>query len=274
MVPRFFPSAAFCAAALILHPACMQGQKLAADGAPQTFHYLADHFFSDMYFKYSPTSGTAAGLHQYDTQLEDYAPATIQAEIAALHSYEKKLAAIDPSALDGSVAGDHDILLANIRSELLSLETIRGWEKNPDNYSSGITNSAFVIMERPYAPANTRLRALVEREKLMPKVLDEGRRNLKNPPKIFTEIALEQIDGDVSFFEHDVPSAFFSGADGAEVAADPAAEGGVREDQCGSDCGAQELCRMDEVRPAASLNRRLPPWRRYVRKEAELRRDG
>ena len=99
---------------------------------------------------------------------------------------------------------------------------IRGWEKNPDEYSSGITNSAFVIMERPYAPANTRLRALVEREKLMPQALEEARKNLKNPPRIFTEIALEQIDDDVSFFENDVPSAFFSGADGEEVVTDAA----------------------------------------------------
>jgi uncharacterized protein (DUF885 family) len=79
-------------------------------------------------------------------------------------------------------------------------------------------------MERPYAPANTRLRALVEREKLMPQALLDARKNLKNPPKIFTEIALEQVDDDVSFFEKDVPSAFFSGADGAEVATDAAAK--------------------------------------------------
>ena len=199
-------------------------QNLSADGAMQTFNFLADHFFSEVYFKYGPTNGTAAGLHQYDTQLEDYSAASVQAEVAALHTYEKKVAAIDASALDGPVAGDRNILLANIRSELLTLEVIKPWETNPDNYSSGITNSAFVIMERPYAPANTRLRAVVEREKLMPKALEEARKNLKNPPKIFTEIALEQIDGDVSFFENDVPSAFFSGADGAEVASDAAAK--------------------------------------------------
>jgi uncharacterized protein (DUF885 family) len=167
---------------------------------------------------------TASGLHQYDTQLEDYAPATIQEEVAALHSYEKKVEAIDSSALDASVAGDRDILLSNIKSELLTLEVIRGWEKNPDMYSSGITSSAFVIMERPYASANTRLRSLVERERLMPKVLDEAKKNLKNPPKIFTEIAIEQVDGDISFFKNDVPSAFFSGADGTEVATDAAAK--------------------------------------------------
>jgi uncharacterized protein (DUF885 family) len=199
-------------------------QNLSADGAMQTFNFLADHFFSEVYFKYGPTSGTSAGLHQYDTQLEDYSAAAVQEEIASLRGYEKKVAAIDPSALDGPVAADRDILLANIRSELLTLEVIRPWEKNADSYSSGITNSAFVIMERPYASANTRLHALAEREKLMPKALEEARKNLKNPPKIFTEIALEQIDGDVSFFANDVPSAFFSGADGAEVATDAAAK--------------------------------------------------
>jgi uncharacterized protein (DUF885 family) len=195
-------------------------QRLAADGAMQPFNFLEDQFFTDVYFKFSPTMGTADGLHQYDSQLEDYSAAEVQRNVAALHEFEKKVEAIDPSALDAPVAADRDILLNNIKSELLSLEVIRDWEKNPDNYSSGITNSAFVIMERPYASADTRLRSLVEREKLMPQVFEEARKNLKNPPRIFTEIALEQIDGDISFFEKDVPSAFFSGADGEEVATD------------------------------------------------------
>jgi uncharacterized protein (DUF885 family) len=190
-------------------------QHLSADGAVQTFNFLADQYFSDVYFHFAPTAGTSAGLHQYDIQLEDYSAANIQKEIAALHTYEKKVEAIDPSALDASVAADRLILLNNIRSQLLTLETIRPWEKNPDIYSSGITNSAYVIMERPYASTNIRLRSLVAREKLMPEALVEARKNLKNPPKIYTEIALEQIDGNISFFQNDVPSAFLSGPDAA-----------------------------------------------------------
>ncbi|HEV2620315.1 MAG TPA: DUF885 domain-containing protein [Acidobacteriaceae bacterium] len=198
------------------------GQKISADGAMQTFGFVSGKFFEDVYFKFSPTSGTAAGLHQYDAQLEDYSAAGVAREAGALREYEKKIEAVEGSALDAPVAADREILLNSIKSQLLTLEVIRGWEKNADQYSSGITNSAFVIMERPYASANTRLRALVEREKAMPQALEEARKNLKNPPRIFTEIALEQIDGEVSFFENDVPSAFFSGADGAEVATDPA----------------------------------------------------
>jgi uncharacterized protein (DUF885 family) len=200
--------------ALMLTPTA-QTQRLSADGGIQTFNFVADQYFSDVYFHFAPTVATSAGLHQYDTQLEDYSAANIQKQIAALHAYEKKIEAIDPSALDASIAADREILLNNIRSQLLSLEVIRPWEKNPDIYSSGITGAAFVIMERPYASTNARLKSLIEREKLMPQVLLEARKNLKNPPRIYTEIALEQIDGLASFFQTDVPSAFLSGPDAA-----------------------------------------------------------
>jgi uncharacterized protein (DUF885 family) len=193
--------------ALMLTPMA-PAQRLASDGAAQTFSFVSDQFFTDVYFHFSPTLGTQAGLHQYNNQLEDYSAANVEKQIAALHAYEKKLLAIDPSALDASVAADYQILLNNIRSQLLSLEVIRNWEKNPDNYSSGVTNSIFVLMERPFAPVNTRLRSAIEREKQIPQVFVEARKNLKNPPRIFTEIALEQIDGIVSFFQNDVPLAF------------------------------------------------------------------
>jgi uncharacterized protein (DUF885 family) len=204
--------------ALMAIPAA-HAQHLSADGGVQTFNYLADQYFTDVYFHFSPTNGTADGLHQYDTQLEDYSAASVQKEIAALHTYEKKVEAVDPSSLDASVAGDRAILLNNIRSSLLTLEVIRPWEKNPDNYSSGVTNSIFVIMERPYASADVRLRAAIEREKQIPQVLLEARKNLKNPPKIYTEIALEQIDGIISFFQSDVPSAFTEATDADTKAA-------------------------------------------------------
>jgi hypothetical protein len=116
--------------AFTLTPAA-QAQHLSADGAVQTFNFVADQYFTEVYFHFSPTVGTQNGLHQYDNQLEDYSAANIQKEIAALHTYEKKIEAIDPSALDASVAGDRDILLNNVRSQLLTLETIRPMGEEP-----------------------------------------------------------------------------------------------------------------------------------------------
>lgn len=208
---RLLLLASLAAAALVATP--LPAQHLSADGAPQTFHFLSEQYFRDIYFKYSPTSGTSAGFHDYDTQLEDYSAGAAKSEALALHAFEKKLTEIDPSALDAEPAADYALLLNYVRLQLLHLEVIRDWEKNADNYSSGVTNSIFVLMERPYAPANVRLRAAVEREKLIPQVFVEARKNLKNPPKVYTEIAIQQIDGDVSFFEHDVPDAFKDATD-------------------------------------------------------------
>jgi len=207
-------SAATIAAAL-LSPTPSPAQRISADGASQTLDFLSEQYFTDVYFKYSPTAATQIGFHEYDTQLEDYSAATLLKQVAALHAWEKKIAAIPADALDAPQAADREVLLNSIRSTLLTLEVIRPLEKNPDAYSSGATNSIFVLMERPFAPANTRLRAVVEREKLIPIQLLEARKNLKNPPKIYTEIALEQIDGIVSFFQNDVPSAFLDANDAA-----------------------------------------------------------
>jgi uncharacterized protein (DUF885 family) len=171
---------------------------------------LVDAYFDTIYLPFNPTDGTSAGLHQYDGQLENYSRASVDKELTALQTYEKKVAAFPAATLSPSDRGDREFLLGTIRSQLLTLETIRPWQKNPDYYSSGISNSAFTIIERNYAPADVRLAALISREKQMPAALEAARANLANPPKIFTEIALEQLPGIISFFQHDIPATFSS----------------------------------------------------------------
>jgi len=162
---------------------------------------LFDRFFDEYYFHFSPTAGTAAGFHQYDSILEDYSAAAIQENIRAAHRWEAEFAKLPASA-------DRNIVLDHCRADLLALERIRQWETNPDTYSSGITNSIFVIMSRTFAPPAERLKSVIAREKRMPAVFAAARANLKNPPRIYTEIALQQLPGIVSFFQKDVPLAF------------------------------------------------------------------
>jgi uncharacterized protein (DUF885 family) len=176
--------------------------------ADTAFMHLADQWFDEYYFPANPTSGTSAGLHQYDTRLEDYSRTGVERNVKALKTWQQRIAAVDPATLGERVQGDRQLVLNSIRSSLLTLETIRPWEKNPDTYSSGITYSAFNLMARKFAPPAARLRSLIAREKAMPAVFDAARTNLGNPPKIYTEIALEQLPGIVHFFQNDVPSAF------------------------------------------------------------------
>ena len=162
---------------------------------------LTDRFFDEYYFPFNPTSATSAGIHKYDGQLEDYSKAGVDARVAKLKQFEAAFAKLPPDP-------DRDLVLSTIRAGLLEYQTVRSWERNPDIYSSGITGSAFTIMSRTFAPPEVRLRSLIERERKMPQVLAAARVNLKNPPKIYTEIAIQQAPGIISFFEKDVPLAF------------------------------------------------------------------
>jgi len=171
------------------------------------FDKLVDQYFDD-FFHYNPTQGTAAGFHQYDPQLEDYSLATIAAEIRSLKGFLARFEQFPANALTADSAADRDLVIHNIQSQLLSLETIRMWEKNPDVYSSSITGSAFIIMSRSFAPPQERLRSLIARERLMKTVLGQARHNLRNPPRIYTEVALQQLPGIAGFFKSDVPAAF------------------------------------------------------------------
>jgi uncharacterized protein (DUF885 family) len=184
------------------------------------FDKAADQYIDQVFFRYQPTQGTVAGLHQYDTALENFSRASIDEEITALKKSEHRIAAIPagPAYLDQVTRGDRTMVLSQIRSRLLSLETIRLWEKDPDIYSSAAANAAFTIMERKFASPDARLRSLIAREKQMPALFAQARANLKNPPRIYTQIAIEQLPGTIGFFEHDVPLAFAEAQDAAAKA--------------------------------------------------------
>jgi len=179
-----------------------------AQDANKHFVEASDAYLDQVYFPYQPTAGTTAGYHQYDSKLEDFSQKNITSEIAALHAFEKRVEAVPADSLSQVARGDRELVLSSIRSNLLTLEVIRPYEKNPDSYSGAVSNAAFTLMERKFAPREDRLRSLIAREKQMPQTLADARANLKNPPRVYTEIALEQLPGIIDFFKHDVPLAF------------------------------------------------------------------
>jgi uncharacterized protein (DUF885 family) len=172
------------------------------------FASLAGRFFDEVLFHYDPAQGTAQGFHQYDAMLPSWSRSEVQEEIEALKKWDAQIRGFGGRGLSDSVAADRELMLAQIEGSILNLETIRMWEKNPDNYSSYITNAIFVVMSRKFAPAEERLKSVIGRERLIPQMFASARENLKNPPRVYTEVALEQLPGIVSFFEKDVPLAF------------------------------------------------------------------
>lgn len=169
--------------------------------AQTQFDSTVDRYFDD-YFRLNPTAATTAGFHHpYDSQLENYSTAGTQAEIAMDQKYLREFSALP-------VSDDRDWVISHIKGDLLNLQNIRQQETNPDVYSSGPTASIFTLISRKFASPEERLQSVIAREKKIPQVLEDARSQLKNPPRIYTEVALEQLPGNESFIANDVPAAF------------------------------------------------------------------
>ena len=171
------------------------------------FTALAGEYLEDLY-KRQPTFATFLGVHKFAEVLDDYSRQGVTDAVGSARAFRQRVSATDAAALSPSNQLDREQLLRAIDSRILTLETIRPWARDADSYSSGITNTAYLMIKRAYAPPAERLKQLIAREKQMPAALLEARKNLDNPPKILTEIAIEQIDGSRDFFKTAVAEAF------------------------------------------------------------------
>jgi len=188
-------------------PGAAMTQATVPETYPQSLTGLHDEFMAT-FFDFLPSAGTRAGFHQYDTRMESYDAVRVAKQVALYGKYEKRLEALDTKGWSRWALDDREMLLAFVQSRIFELQIQQVWRKNPDYYSSVLSDSTLLLMGRNFVPPEVRLVALIARERQMPALLQQARTNLENPPRIFAEIALEQLPGIVDFFQKDVPSAF------------------------------------------------------------------
>jgi len=184
---------------------------------PRSFQQIVDQYFDD-YFKANPSQATGVGFHQHDRELEDFSLAAHQRNRRRLTEYLAAFEAINPRPLTLLERDDREIMIATIHSLLLEEDRVQMWRKNPDGYSGALTSSIFSLIKRNFAPPEERLRSLIEREKQIPRALAQARTVLANPPRIYTDIAVEQLPGNIDFFQTTVPDAFKDVKDAALLA--------------------------------------------------------
>jgi uncharacterized protein (DUF885 family) len=174
-----------------------------AQASTDDFARFVDDYF-EAQFRAQPSSGTEAGLHQYDDKLEDLSRAAVLARIAELKRLQARLDAFDRKQLSFDDGIDAQALAGDVRSSLQSLEVLRNWERNPMLYVRVPGNAVDGLMKRDFAPSRERLRSVVARLKAAPAVYAAARANVEDPPKEFTDLAIRMCKGAAGFFEGSV----------------------------------------------------------------------
>jgi uncharacterized protein (DUF885 family) len=164
--------------------------------------YLRGHY------AFNPTEATAAGLHEHDAQLESRSRDAVAREVKRLRGALAELARIPEWRLSPEARYDLLVLQSHARAQLLELEEVAMWRRNPNVYNQIVSAGVDNILKRNYAPIEQRLPVLLARERQIARLLEEARSNLDNPPRIYTETAVAQTSGSVEFFERVVPQMF------------------------------------------------------------------
>lgn len=180
-----------CALSLSIFPAFANPQddefeKIAKDYCE---NYLASH----------PEFSTELGDHRFDGALTDYSAESRTRMLANAKQVREALKKFDDyKQLTGANQVDVRILRDNIDYEIFRLEELRDAEWNPLVYNQSLANSLYLLVARDFDSAEKRVPNLRQRLEGIPNVIKQAEANLQHPPKVYTETAIEQIQGAIN----------------------------------------------------------------------------
>jgi uncharacterized protein (DUF885 family) len=191
----------FVLAALFLTP--VDCSTAADPTASEKFTSFVNDYYTALFIM-DPNQATYAGIHDFDDKLADLNAGTYSRRAESLQKMLLKLTALRTEKLSDIDAVDAEVLDHAIRAELLDIETVRDWKRNPVLYLGKPAEGIDLLMKRSFASEADRLKLIIGRLKAAPLLFLSMKANLENPPKEFTDLAIIVAKGSIEFFRSDV----------------------------------------------------------------------
>ena len=151
-----------------------------------------------------PVTATEWGVHTHDRSLRDMSQAGIQARVGQAKAMLAELADIDRRALQGDAYYDHRLIEYALRAELLELEEVRNWQREPMMYNSEIARGMATLVDRAFAPLDQRMESLIVRFDAIPNVITAAQSNLRDVPALWAKLGLKLTRGTISYMKEDL----------------------------------------------------------------------
>jgi uncharacterized protein (DUF885 family) len=156
--------------------------------------------FFKTHFELYPTDAIYYGIDGYDHLLNDYSDSVYQRQIAFVEESLNKLRQIPVAELDPDEAIDYALLEGRLTLQRYEHAKEDYRLKCPDTYLP--TDAIYILTVRA---TNDFAGNLLTRLKRTPQVIQQGIANLSrpgaNPPRLWTEMAIESANGGVGFLD-------------------------------------------------------------------------
>jgi uncharacterized protein (DUF885 family) len=159
---------------------------------------VADRYW-EAHLEYSPTEATLHGDHRYDDRIEDVSADAEARQRATWLELRAAVDAIDPAGLDAAGRVTCELLRAELTEAVEAID-VRATELRFDQ-NTGLHAELFVVAPQIQAPNPESARALLERHRQVPTLIDQMIERLRaglaagrTPARINVERSLNQVD--------------------------------------------------------------------------------
>jgi uncharacterized protein (DUF885 family) len=181
----------------------------AGSGEGARFRAIAEAYIA-WHHAIHPVRATFDGVHDHDGSLGRWSREDIGGQTTSLREYLRRLGGIDCDRLEEGDYFDAVVLEHEIRGRLLEVEAVRSWERNPNFYREIVAGGLYSLSSIAFDAPERRIVLATERLLRVPELLASAKRNLADPPRIYTEIAIDEFGGTHRFLKTGLPAAFAS----------------------------------------------------------------
>ncbi len=186
-------------------------------GHAQKFTEFADRQLTLM-FEFMPPMASNFGLHEYDGRTPDLSKEAVQRRIEELNQALAEMKAIDPSNFEPDMQLDYSLLGQGLASQLFDIAEQRKQSYDPMTISWFADVTSYI--KRNYAPIEERLRKLIEMERGIPKLIEQGIALLEPPlSRPHLEISIQMCGGQADYMRKNLPETL-AGVDNPQLMAE------------------------------------------------------
>ena len=149
-----------------------------------------------------PVRATEMGIHAHDFHLADYSSKSVKNMIKKLNGFEKALYKYKNANLEDYQRLNYNLVKSYVDIALLDLERIHWHRISPQLYVDEAVNGLYFLTISQHAPMNEKRVAMIARMKAVRGLFKTAKKNLKNPPPIYIETALESLESGQIFFRN------------------------------------------------------------------------
>jgi len=182
------------------------GDEVPLPAKTERFAKLSKSFLLSYYMSH-PIRATSLGIHSHDAQLPQLDSVSITKRVGVLDEQLKQLRALSTTGLPADGVYDFQLMEHAIQAELLELQDVRSWQRNPMSYAYLLGGAISSLVDNKFAPLEARLTSLIARVNGFKALIASARANLKGVPKIYATLGLKSVKGVIRFLTGDLQKA-------------------------------------------------------------------